>query len=728
MFRWFRVSQLWPLVLLVLSLFAILTLMMIAIQSVEIYQSIYLYLLFSALFLFVLLASLVGYYLFILIKGIKTKRVGAKLTARLALLFGGLSVLPLLLLFSFSVNAISKGIDSWFDETLEKGFEDALTLSKIALDTKLRDALSVAQSTANTINNYPNESIPFRLEVLRAQSNAKELTVFTADSKKIIATSQQDLAKSFPDSPNPVIFSMAKQGIDYVSLEPIADALQVRVVIAFDNKYDNSKRILQAIFDIPTQYSSLGESTQKAFNQFKQFKALKAPLRVSFIMILTMVLFLALLTCFGGAFFVAMRLVKPLRTISTAIRDVSVGNYERKLQTKQNDEFGQLIDAFNEMITRLALARDEAHESSQLLETQKSYLESILAKLSSGVLVFDLSGNLRTFNQAALSILNLTEDAFKDLNVYHTAHNENIQVLTETIGKYLTGNEGDWRTEIPRFIDGKRQILSIRGANKKGQLGLNGGLVVVFDDITQVIVTEREAAWGEVARRLAHEIKNPLTPIQLSAERLQMKLHAALNEKDAQLLQKSTHTIIAQVAAMKDMVDAFSQYARPPKIILKKLHLNKLIQDVMYFYLESEKLHIALMLNAMNDIVMIDEGRIRQLIHNLVKNAIEACTEHLALKVELSEHTPSPCDISVRTESLNDSQEIRLIIQDNGPGFAPDIAEEAFEPYVSTKAKGSGLGLAIVRKIVEEHSGTIGIKSTPSQGAIITIRLPLAAP
>ncbi|GBU08981.1 two-component sensor histidine kinase [Gammaproteobacteria bacterium] len=706
-FKWFKLSRLWPLVILTISLVAVLALMTIALESAVIYKSIYLYLLLSAIILLLLLLALVAYYLALLLKGIKNKLPGARLTARLVLLFSALSILPLMLLFVFSVNAITRGIDNWFDESLEKGFEDALSLSKIALDTRLLDALRLAQRVSDNINRSNDESIPFHLETLRAQINAKELTVFSHNSK-IIATSQQDLTKSFPDIPNPAIILTAKQGFEYVRLEPIYDSLQVRVVLSFDNK----QRILQAIFDIPTQYSNLSESTQQALNQYKQFKTLKGPLRISFIMILTMVLLLALLLCFGGAFFASIGLIKPLRTLSLAILEVSAGNYEQKLKTKADDEFGQLTNSFNEMIARLSKARDETSESSQLLEAQRAYLESILTKLSSGVLVFDLSGNLRTFNQAAANILDLNSEDLIGINVYKSDHHEHIQIISETIAKYLSETVDDWRTEITSFIGGQRHILSIRGATKKGQLGLNGGLVVVFDDITQVIATEREAAWGEVARRLAHEIKNPLTPIQLSAERIQIKLRNSLNEKDQQLLEKSTQTIIAQVAAMKEMVYAFSQYARPPKLNLNKMPLNRLLRDVMYLYRESGT-PIALHLDAKPDEIIMDEGRMRQLMHNLVKNALEACSLNHG-------------DIEISTVSSLENQNVILIIKDTGIGFASEIIENAFEPYVSSKPKGSGLGLAIVRKIVEEHSGTISIKSEPKLGALITIYLPLA--
>ncbi len=724
MFRWFRLNAIYPLAILTILLVVILGFTMMAIESATLYSDWYSLLLIANIIGFLLLFALVSYYIWLLYKGVKARLAGARLTAHLVLFFVTLSFIPLVILFLFALNVIVKSIDSWFDSSLDQGFSDALELSRTALDTKLLDALKLTHKSAATLEQIYDEFAVSYIENLRFSTNAKEMTLFGAKDH-IIAFSTNDLSQVLPDLPSAVIRLSVRQGVEYVRLEPIADGLQVRVLILLN---DHSGRMLQAIYAIPERYTVLAASTENASLKYKQYKNLRQPLKLSFIIVLVMVLLLAILLAFGGAFFAARRIVAPVKELSDATKAIADGHYEQSIPLGAKGELGFLVESFNEMSKRLSMARKAEKEFQQLLEVQSLYLASVLEKLSSGVMVIDLTGKLRMWNQAVIQILKVTDNQLEQREIFNQSlsNQETEGDVLEDFFMAIRGilpapfHENDekkeeadeWRKELVRFCDGKRQILSIRCARQKDQIGLKGGYIVVFDDITSLITSEREAAWGEVARRLAHEIKNPLTPIQLAAERMRLKLVDHLEEKDSKLVDKSTQTIISQVSAMKEMVDAFSQYARPPKLNLRKLDLNYLVNDVIYLYKDYPTgIEINLQLSTTPAFLLADEGRLRQLLHNLVKNAAEACYQQGGI-------------ISIHTQVEDVQREVKLVITDNGPGFEPEVINNVYEPYVTTKIKGTGLGLSIVKKIVEEHEGVIAIQSQPGEGASIVMRFP----
>ena len=372
------------------------------------------------------------------------------------------------------------------------------------------------------------------------------------------------------------------------------------------------------------------------------------------------------------------------------------------------------------MIIKLRQANEAEKASQRLLVAQRSYLEAVLANLSSGVLVLDNDGNIRTFNEAALSILKTDRILLQKLSLSAPETiDESLHFFFMPLQNYLEKRERgeNDRLEVMRVEKGIAQILSVRVSEPLENRSLPSGYAIVFDDITQLINSEREAAWGEVARRLAHEIKNPLTPIQLSAERLAFKLQGKLEVDDRFLLEKSTQTIITQVNAMKKMVNAFSQYARAPKLHLKKIDLNALTEEVTFLYSDYVRgVEVILQKPAQILYVNGDEIRLRQLLHNLIKNAIEACQE---------EKDQLLGKVYVEISKLDEAH-LRLTVSDNGSGIDESLINRMFEPYVSTKEKGTGLGLSVVKKIVEEHSGKIAIYSGKEQiGTRVEVVLPL---
>lgn len=699
-----------PLIVLSLLLVIILSMMSQSLESVSQYSNNFVWLLAAGGLCFLLLIIFVVHYLIRLIRTYRKGYIGSRLNLRMMLFFSGISLLPLTILLFFSITMVFKGIDSWFDTSLDKGFDDALALSKSSLDIRRLDALNLTQSTAERLTTIPINDLGFYIENIRESINSMELSVFDGRGN-VVAFASNDFEKVMPERPNDVIFMSVAQGMEYVVLEQTSESqLRVRVVIKVS---ETSPYIIQSFYEIPDKYTELANSTRDSVQYYKQFKSLRAPFKMNLLVILVLVALLSVLLALGGSFFASRRIVKPIRELSIATKAVAEGDLERKIRVKSKDEIGFLTSSFNEMIQKLKKAHEVAQNSQGLLEAERAHLESLLEKLSSGVLVVDEKGKIRVFNNAALTILGVEE---KDMESLSTASLQNapesLKSFMMPILEFLKSTEEkEWRTEISRYHNGSQQILSVRGSEENDQIGLKGGEIIVFDDITQLISGERESAWSEVARRLAHEIKNPLTPIQLSAERLKLRFSDKLVDRDKEVIDKSTETIIAQVKALKTMVDEFSQYAKSSQQQLVELDLNRLVREVMYLY-QDYPAGVAIHTNITSDQACIlgDGLRLRQLLHNLVKNAIEACIEQQGqIEVEVKEN----------------SDWIILSIKDDGIGFDPDQMVKIFEPYVTTKPKGTGLGLAIVKKIIEEHHGKIAIYSEGKmQGAEIVIQFP----
>lgn len=703
--------------LLSLLLVIILGVMVRSIESAVLYSRYYTWIIIAGVICFLSLMSLVVYFLIQLLQGVRKKRLGARLNARMMIFFSGLSVVPIVILFLFAGIMIQRGIDSWFDESLDQGFDDALTLAQSALETRRLDALEITQSIGQRVGDLNSLDLAYELENLRFDANALDLTVFDHHGR-ILATSSSNTTVNLPELPNDIVLMSVFNDMDYVWLEPVGDdELQVRVIIRVDS---DIPRVVQAIYEIPQRYTQLGLSTQASVESYKQYKTLQESLKGQLIAILTLVSLLAILLALGGSYFATRRLVNPIRRLSLASKAVSEGNFDREIVVKSNDEIGFLTESFNEMIIKLRQANEAEKASQRLLVAQRSYLEAVLANLSSGVLVLDNDGNIRTFNEAALSILKTDRILLQKLSLSAPETiDESLHFFFMPLQNYLEKRERgeNDRLEVMRVEKGIAQILSVRVSEPLENRSLPSGYAIVFDDITQLINSEREAAWGEVARRLAHEIKNPLTPIQLSAERLAFKLQGKLEVDDRFLLEKSTQTIITQVNAMKKMVNAFSQYARAPKLHLKKIDLNALTEEVTFLYSDYVRgVEVILQKPAQILYVNGDEIRLRQLLHNLIKNAIEACQE---------EKDQLLGKVYVEISKL-DAAHLRLTVSDNGSGIDESLINRMFEPYVSTKEKGTGLGLSVVKKIVEEHSGKIAIYSGKEQiGTRVEVVLPL---
>ncbi|HUA90734.1 MAG TPA: ATP-binding protein, partial [Steroidobacteraceae bacterium] len=392
------------------------------------------------------------------------------------------------------------------------------------------------------------------------------------------------------------------------------------------------------------------------------------------------------------------------------------GDFATRLPLPSRDEMGFLVHSFNDMTKRLRRARAEATRSQQAVERERTRLAIILARLSTGVLAIDRSMTLRTANEAAGAILgaDLSAAAGKSLPELAAGHERLGQFVAALAVRFAAGRE-EWREQLDLDGTGGRRTLMCACTPLPGE-DSGAGFVIVFDDITTLLQAQRDAAWGEVARRLAHEIKNPLTPIQLSAERLRRRLLAGMSERDADILERGTRTIVQQVETMQQMVNAFSEYARAPEMHVTRFSLNQLVSEVADLYRSQDpRAQIELDLDPRIEAIEADRGRVRQILNNLVTNALEALDGVGSPKLE----------ITTKLEAAGESEYAAIVVCDNGPGFQRELLGRVFDPYVTSKPKGTGLGLAIVKKIIEEHGGRIDADNRPEGGARVRVVLPV---
>ena len=650
-----------------------------------------------------------------LLREYRTHVPGAKLKARIVGMFVGLAVLPLLVVFYFSMQFINRGIDTWFNVEVEEGLENALALSRVALEMQMRQHLYSTQQIAERLGDVSERQLIFELSMLRRESGASEITIYGANNK-ILATSSDSSGASLPRPLADEVLLQMQQDRPYVALDP--DDFEIRTAVLFTYRGRREPvGVLQAHFPVTERLARMANSVESSYNEYRELVFLREPLRGTFSLTLTVVLMLSLLAAIYGAFILSRRLVAPIQDLVAGTRAVAEGDFDTRLPTPTRDEIGFLISSFNDMTQRLAAARREASLSQALVEAERTNLEVILARLSTGVLALENDLRIRTANQASGAILGVSlEHRAGELLTDVAKASPLLEQFVDVAQVHLNAGETDWREQIVLRGEVGRRVLTCACTTLPGDESHAPGYVIVFDDITALLQAQRDAAWGEVARRLAHEIKNPLTPIQLSAERLRRKYLDSMSEEEAQILDRATHTIVQQVEAMKEMVNAFSDYARAPDIEIGKFDMDKLVHEVVDLYRAQESdIEIVLTSDPTMPLLEADVGRVRQILHNLVRNAIEAL-----------ESTRDGCiEVHVGVAEFDGVDVMQIRVEDNGPGFKEGSLSQVFDPYVTTKTKGTGLGLAIVKKLVEEHMGSIRAYNNAQGGAVVSIRLPL---
>jgi nitrogen fixation/metabolism regulation signal transduction histidine kinase len=712
-------SGLFPAVLLLVMTVGSLLLLSDSIQDSEHFTRLYSTLFAINVVILLLLLVLIGVNVQRVLRQYRRRVTGSRLTVRLVVIFVVLSLLPVSVVYYVAYRFINQGIDSWFDVRVEQALDASLELSRGALDVRARELTRQTEAFARDLADVADATLTLRLGDLRVASGATELTVFTPGGQ-VVASNSADPSRLLPNRPESAALMQARATQLYVGLEPGAGGatLQARVIVAVpgDNPV-REERLLQALYPIPDRMNTLANAVQSAYTHYQELNFLRGPLKFSFTLTLSLVLLLGVLVAVWAAFISAQRLVEPIRVLTLGTRAVAEGNYDKRLTPQTHDELGVLVESFNEMTHKIALARDDAHRSQQEAEGERAYLKAVLGSLSSGVLTFDRHRLLRTSNVAADAVLAAEVGAFvgRDLEALRDSH-AHLAEFAGVLQTRLAGSDDEWQEEIAIFGPAGRRMLLCRGRRLPGDQDGMGGYVVVFDDITALLQAERDAAWREVARRIAHEIRNPLTPIQLSAERLRHKYLATLDDASAEVLDRSTHTIIQQVESLKQMVSAFSEYARMPRMELAALNLNALVREVLDLYGAGGDTHFEMDLDPNLENIEADATRMRQVLHNLVKNALEA-TRNAA---------PARIRIVTRWIAETPGPAVELRVEDSGPGIPQELLANLFEPYVTTKPKGTGLGLAIVKKIVDEHGGVVWAANRNDGGAAIYIRLPAA--
>lgn len=650
-----------------------------------------------------------------LFRNIKKDVIGSRLSMRLVISFTLMAVIPGLIVYLVSVNFLTRSIESWFNVKVESALDGGLKLGQKALDIMLTDLELKAERMALTLSSMPTTSQYGALSDLREKSGVQDATIIS-DQGKIIAVSSNDAESFLPALPTLIQLKQAENNI-YGKIEPITNkGLYLRVLAPINEaSVSNEKLILQILQPVPDSLSTIAESVQTVFQDYHKLSYSRDSLKVIFSITLTLVLMLAILTAVAIGFLLSRKLSEPLALLAEGTKKIAKGNFKTMLPEKGKDELGVLVRSFNSMTKQLDQATQTSENNQIRLESARSYLETVLAHLSSGVIVVDDAMEIKSFNIAASKILQV--DLSKNKDKLLTSISKKNKLLTDFIRGiqeeiYAFGRKK--QTEVIKEFEIKyennNQVLLLQ-ITPLPQNKLNN-YVLMIDDITMMIQAQRDAAWSEVARRLAHEIKNPLTPIQLSAERIKHKLGAKLNKDDTDILNKAVATIVNQVDAMKTMVNEFSEYARAPKLNLELTDINKFIKEISHLF-ENSGIKIATKLSKDLPEIRVDVNMMRQVLINLIQNAQDAMMNNTKKQI-----------IQINTNKLKNH--IILSIEDNGPGFSADILKKAFEPYVTTKSHGTGLGLAIVKKIIEEHEGAIAIENIKNSGALIKIQLPIS--
>jgi nitrogen fixation/metabolism regulation signal transduction histidine kinase len=588
-------------------------------------------------------------------------------------------------------------------------------LSRSALDLRLHEQARRTEEIAQAIAGLSGPELAVRLDAARRTTPGAAITVY--DSAGRVLSLSGGAGAALPPAPPTGVLMQIAAGHDYVSVETPGNG-HARILTAAPLARAAGVppgRFVLVDYTVPAELSRLADAVQSAYSNYGDMSAARRPLKINFMLTLTLVLLITMLAAVYGAVWSAQRLTRPVKDLIAGTRAVGKGDFGTRLPLPSRDEMGFLVHSFNDMTKRLRRSREEAALSRQAVERERERLAVILSRLSSGVLVVDAQLQLRSANHAAGVILGSDLAARVGQGLAEgAATNSLLAGFIEALRGRLSSGEREWREQLPLKSETEARVL-LWACTPLPDDGDETGLVIVFDDVTALLDAQRSAAWGEVARRLAHEIKNPLTPIQLSAEQLRRQLLRGLDTEHARILERATHTIVQQVDAIKQMVDAFSEYARSPEVQLARFSLNQLAAEMVELYrLQDPGIDITVELDPQLGEIEADRGRVRQILANLLSNAIEA----------LAGVTGAAIGVRTRWLLAGQSAQAEITVSDNGPGFREDILSRAFDPYVTSKARGTGLGLAIVRRIVEEHGGRISAENLVTGGARVRVLLP----
>ncbi len=641
-----------------------------------------------------------------LIQRLRRGEPGAKLTARLVAVFIALALPPVVILYLFALEFLNETIEGWLDVQVESALSDSIELGQLFIDLRIREVSDQLRELGESVDPRDDNALFDTFLGQVSASGPVELSVIDASGRSSIFV-HIDPRQLIADRPSSFALSQALEEGQYAAAERRDERFAIRALVRLEGGgFGANRYLLQGLYPLPDDFGVLADGIEQAYYRYLNVSFLRERLHQSLVLILTLVLLLTALLAMLVAFNAARRLSQPIRDLALATSEVAAGRFPDELTVSSRDELGFLVGSFNVMTRELAASR-------QALEAQRRYLEIVLGRLSAGVVAIDGEGRLSAFNDSAERILGLAGRERQSLDRVR-AERPDLAGLLDILIERAGVPTGDWRQEIQLGLPDRPLVLVCRGSDLPREIG---GQVVVFDDVTVLDQAQREAAWAEVARRLAHEVKNPLTPIQLAAERLQYKLDPLLEKPEQALLERATTTIRAQVDTLKRLVDAFGDYARPVRLKLEAVDLAGLVQEVADLYASGDQpVRFELEVAEDTPLVRADQASLRRVLLNLVRNAQEAHPEGGPV-----------ISISLQPERRDSEAGVAWRVADNGPGFDPQVIERIFEPYVTTKQRGTGLGLAIVRRILEEHGGHIALGNIEG-GAEILIWLAAAYP
>ncbi|CAM8672426.1 NtrY Signal transduction histidine kinase involved in nitrogen fixation and metabolism regulation [Comamonadaceae bacterium] len=703
----------------------------------ELYESSYQTLFMVNVVVASLLVGAITWVSYRLVTRLRQGRFGSKLLLKLATIFALVGVAPGLLIYVVSYQFVSRSIETWFDVKVEGALEAGLNLGRVTLDTLTVDLAGKSKAAAGLLAESPEGASGLIAEKLLDQLGATDITIWSGSGALIVSTGQSKFQLS-PDKPTNSQFRSARQqrslawveGLDDVAMDGLTTA-RIKALVPISNPnlgLASEARYMLVTKALPTSLVSNALAVDRANREYQERALGREGLKRMYIGTLTLSLFLAVFAAILLAVVLGNQIARPLLLLTEGVNQVAAGDLTPKLALQGRDELGGLTRAFASMTQQLSDARQAVEVSMSQVNSARAHLQTILDNLTSGVIVLDPTGAIVSSNPGASRILK------KDL-----VHFEG-QRLSEIQGLELFGAGAKKQFDIlvegnqDQAIDHWQQPFELSGSVSTVNSPFEGPVtlvargaelpshhqLLVFDDITEIVSAQRAQAWGEVARRLAHEIKNPLTPIQLSAERLEKKLTGKLEAVEHAILIKSVKTIVDQVDSMKRLVNEFRDYARLPAAELRPLMLNSLVKNVLHLYdLENTKVPVVLELDPECPPVLGDAEQLRQVIHNLLQNAQDAC---------LSATTPHDAvrTVTIRTQWQSANRRVRLSIRDQGDGFSENILKRAFEPYVTTKTRGTGLGLAVVKKISDEHGSRIDIGNIQKDGVILGAQVSLS--
>ena len=685
------------------------------------------------------LLLVIGWAGYRLVQRLRAGKFGSRLLLKLAAIFALIGIVPGILIYTVSYQFVSRSIESWFDVKVEGALDAGLSLGRATLDNISQDLSNKVKDASSLLSNVDvNETTQTpNLEKIRELSNAEDVVLWTSDLKPVasVGAAKYDL---FPEPPNALEMKRVKsQGYTWrvegleegLSGTGIVPRVKVLVLVTVNKiRIKPDQMVLQVTQNLPTNLVSNAMAVLEANREYQERALARDGLKRMYIGTLTLTLFLAV---FGAVLLAAIlgnQLAKPLLVLAMGVRDVAAGDLSPKQVLDGRDELDGLTRAFADMTEQLANSRSVVQGSMDQVNLARANLQTILDNLTAGVIVMRPGGELLSANPGAARVLKTPLNEYLGSNLLQieaiSSFTKAVILQFENFASDRTAQDLDhWQDSFEFTPPGLEEVSALSMGDSGGVVTLvargavlpNSDWLLVFDDISEIISAQRTQAWGEVAKRLAHEIKNPLTPIQLSAERLAAKLEGKIAEADQALLTKSVKTIVDQVDAMKRLVNEFREFGRMPQAELKLIDLNQLIKDVLNLYeAGNEKVVIKSIVDAKCPLIWGDEQLLRQVIHNLLQNAQDASEASLVQEVV------------IQTEWRERSNRVRMTVMDTGAGFAESVLQRAFEPYVTTKVKGTGLGLAVVKKIADEHNARIEIRNMEEHGMILGAKVSIS--